>query len=1030
MDTLVGILIKLQSSLPSWINPEQYDGTAQTLMIVFNSIVWLFFAVCIWFNLANMLRYPLRYLHKEIRMAYLNSKANRAGVNEKGMIWYEVLYDAGIGEDALRSARTQKDNVNQLVPSERKRNFGTYWDRAIVSILVRKDKYDERVHLYIGYDPVNHDASSVEVWASNANVEVQPIDFAEIGFVSKAPYLAVYSGPRLSDVTNEPTRDSVGSVMQALQTTMGDGKYGTFAVTLEPMRTSEETMWRRHLTSSLMKEAGGPTAAFGQDRNKIALIADGTACRATFTAFADDGQISTSRSILNTATRAIPSLGFATNDARFTTHHRKDMLRYGIVSTLFAWLGYVLGYVGVVFPVLMVVLTMIGVVGSRFLSEFWIEKSSEDGVIDVPPFIYLSPRRLFFQAFQQRNKIDPDSGFADENHFGFGGGKWTARPSTDEVIPLYRTSLMQIASMPLSRAFGGNIAESRVPNVGIQRGVLKSIESFVRSDDVSFIGISAGGDRQPVFRTIDDLNYGIAYGGNPGSGKTNALRNDFLGAARLARKETGIAKDYTINPIWFEVKPTDLNQVVDMVRDYKPRVLSLHRADSPTRLALEGPRYNPKKKNLDTVLKGISGFVAGIEGVWGDSLGPRSKQILTSAMTIAMIANPDELTTMGLNTKVNSVKAPNVITLIYYICDPDDPIQIKESLELLRKEKADKLLPDQIDKTRAEHSDAEIRRIKVMLGALEFMLSMHNMRDASGVLSPIKNKLKVLETSSGLFEPTIPDGKGGLDYRKPYSIKNLYNYGGPTIVDMTSQGSSIAEAETNVFTRLTHFLLWESIQSNCQGWGEISKKFIPIFADEVTYFSGVAGDELGECTKLIERIRNLGRSYGVSHSIGFQSFHQLPPDTKQAVLGFDSRIILSMNNSGDVDQVMADIGTGTKFSPTHIKHFPQGVGAAVTVRVGDTHYGPFAISTPYSKAWLHAIQESNTVYGAYKKIKKSEEEKLLKERRKRLRDVDDSSLDEDLMGIESIYGKQDEETQIEHREGDPEQDDEVNLTWG
>lgn len=232
----------------------------------------------------------------------------------------------------------------------------------------------------------------------------------------------------------------------------------------------------------------------------------------------------------------------------------------------------------------------------------------------------------------------------------------------------------------------------------------------------------------------------------------------------------------------------------------------------------------------------------------------------------------------------------------------------------------------------------------------------------------------MLLQSNGLFETTNKDGTP----RREISVDRLYTYGGPVIADLTPNGSALSSEGSMTFTMIIHYLLWQSILQNCGGWAK-QLKFTPLYVDELTFFTGTNKEE-APCADIIGRVRDIGRSFGVSHNVGYQSFTALPNTAAHAVQSFVSNVFFNFQDPDNLEEVMRVIGDGTVFSKENITMFPQGVGIAFMTIAGEKKR-PFTIKTPHSERWIPMVSKYGSIMKAFDKIY-DEEMQFLKEKRK------------------------------------------------
>ena len=968
-------------------------------------------------------RFILRYVHHVVRQ-----KVNLRGVE---MEWNEVTFTGETGEGEVEKAVAQVANMSHLMfPTTSRWLKIFHWNRALVSLMMRKSKEDDSVHLYIGIDKRHYqDGASLRSWVQGANCEIEKIDFDEIGFVNKAPVTVMVKEYTPQKYTDAPTNSSVGAVMSRFQNLLPAGRGGTALITYEPMRPSERKIFTSHVVDYSYKN-GGRSAEGGYNPvgNYMDYFNSNSPSRGVIIGFSDDGIYNDSESIVGTVTSAMQGLGVQTDTRRYTDVNRMA----GLWSMIPCALMFVAAYFSIIpwwIPLVSTLFSFATFTGIPFLSTWWIEQASKYGVAPIPPFWRWSWRRLVNQKFVQINRLDFDRGNQTREEDGGKPQKtYTENPSPYEVIPLYTTPLMQFASLPLNRKGMTQVSLSVIPPVAIPSSAVHASDEYTTTGDAIYVGMSAKSNA-PVFQTPRDLNFGIAVGGSAGSGKTVLLKTLFIENCRLSRKQDGLfgqtnsdgSRKVTINPIWFETKPDDLQSIIRAVDRYDPRVVKLHDATQPSRLSLEGGRLGDPGVTLDDIQRNAGLLVSSLEAIFGSSFQSRSKEIATRAFMTALLCNKSELETLGIAGRLTYPERPNIMEVVSFLVGAHPEVDIKKTIEALHKETmkvltavafirdksnkkdkndliaAKKTVTEFFEKTKTkkEYIPGEIERMQMLATSLGGLLNMHNVREA---MSPIQSKIPILAKSEGLFRTDIqvdnpdPDEKALKPKvtvtRKEYTIDELFTYGGPVIVDMTSVGSVINEVESRNFIMLVHFMLWQRMYSVAGGWAG-KGKFTPIFADEITNFTGRSEDN-APCANLIGEIQDQGRSYGVSHTVGFQSFDQLPNDTRGAILRYDSSVFFSFNGYGDRNEVINQINSD-RYIADNIRYFPWGIGVAL-LHVDRSPVQAFTIRTPKDSDWNTAlVNNSEDVLGAFEEIRPKEIEFIKQHKKKKIGKGDDQN---------------------------------------
>ena len=912
----------------------------------------------------TLTRYPTRYLYHKIRMAYLGPT-----------VWSEVIFEGAMNEKEIKKAVAQMDNMGQIMPTSVGNMFHLYYDRPIYTMIIRRSSTDEQVHMYIGVDERHYSQSQIESWAAGANCSVERVDEEELDLIiTGTPSIAVLTGYDTGAITRQPNNDQVGNVVSKIQGSITDGEAGTIIISYEPMRESEESLLKNHAGSKVVIEGGGHYAAL--DGSQIALrdFSSLSPSRGVIATFADDGSQRNSNNLMNIALSSMPALGMRTTIVTPSQITRRDAL-VGLLGIIPLFILSLIGSLSIWIPFVVSICVIAGSMGlASFLSTPFYRMIASNGVLAIPPFFRFSWRRLLSQYMSNTFSVRRKE-FDSHNVQGY----QVKEPSTREIIPFYRTSLMQFMSMPLGGSGTRNISTSIVPQIPMEDIVLSDIKEDIKNDDVIYNGISVKRG-SPVYRTIKDLNFGIAVSGVAGSGKTNTLMVDFLGASRLSRQKTGIAGKMKINPIWLETKPDNIEELLELSRPYKPLFLQLHDRNSKFRLSLEGPRYGDNGVTIDNILQNRNLFINALQAVWGQAMGPRSTQVANAAFTIALLLTPEEIKKLRIEDRISHIERPNVVVLAKYLIGGDPGVDVRDGLQAL----AEDLQTNVFGKNEAvkqSMGQLEIDRQTNLLGSIGQLLKLYEDKEA---FRPLLNKLPVLEQSEGLFEPYTRDGK----LRKEYGVEKFYKQHRPVILDLTATGSNLTKDGTELFTMMVHYMLWQSIQMNCRGWA--SKGLLtPIYADEVTNITGRKGTDAGNaCTTILGEVRDQGRSYGVSHNVGYQHLSQLPDDAANSIMTFDSFIFYRNGNPHDQEIIMRQIGERSKFTKENLSYFPQGIGIAF-MRIGGKVRSPFTMKSPKADLWGHALTVNNdqTVHDAFQNIRDQEQSILKEEKKKKIDDA-------------------------------------------
>lgn len=930
------------------------------------------------FIIAALSQYFLRWVHNKYRRLVKGK-----------IIWSEVIYEGIVSDNDSANSVSQMENVASIMQNTSAGiNFGFQFRRPRNLIMIRLDPDDEQAHMYIGVDEKNYDEDTLSTWATKANCSIEPVDFEDIGFVASAPMTMVKEGADIANITDIPNNSTVGGVISRLQSNSAIKDGASVIISYEPMSQKEEEMMEARITKENLR-VGGEASRLDLTPRNLNILRSKSPCRATITSYSDSGNYSASKSVLNAVKSGMPALGFRTSAVKFETLHRRAGILCLIPSLLLTLLGLV-GFVPLWMPLALAAISMIAVVGLPIMSSQWVNLAArEEGNPPLPFFSRISLRRLFDSVIFHREfpsyalpGVSADS------------VRYMPDPSQREVIPLYASSMMQFASMPRDGKGVSNISSQAIPQVPMSSSVVRDIQSEIAQDRVALLGTSVR-TFDPVMFTVEDLNHGLAVAGNRGSGKTNALTNLYAGISHLSRNSS----DYTFTPFWLETKSDDIDGIVSNVQRYDPLVVSVHNRDTKKRVCFEGPRFEDGA-DIQDIKRNINNVISGMEGIWGSgSFGSQSRMIAHASLTIAMLLNKGERKALGINSRVSNPDRPNVIEVMNLLIGIDPTLELVNSnrrvvapgksddkndyvLEKIAKGYTSILSdPRERAKRQSKHGQREIDRIAEITPAFNQLISAYNTKDA---LKPLRNKLPDLLSSDGLWETTTHSG----ERRQEVPVSSFINYEGPVIVDLTQRNSSVASKNVPMFSMLFHYMLWTSIQENCAGWGK-QNKYIPIFVDELKNIVGTSSnDDESKLGYIVGEVADRGRSYGTSHSVGFQRYDQLPPDARSVVKGMTSKIYFALENSDDRDIVLKQLGEKTRYSTENIVSMPPRTGYCIAdLRIGGVKRGAFTMKTPFFPDLVEALSSSSTVEEAFEKILYEEKQKISEDKKKKIGEV-------------------------------------------
>lgn len=877
------------------------------------------------------LRYALRYGWGWVRRSFTGE-----------MEWHEIVYERRISRGESSNAKRQVAAITTLINGLGDKKWVR---RGTVSFVIKKDYDDPQVRVFLGIDQRHNISGVVSTWARSMDCSAVPVDPIEIH--PGALTLAFRERNNVGTITSEVDRSHIGNVMDNLQNLMsekeesGESFSGSVILTVEYMRGSERTLTVANLGEEVIM-GQGESALFSKSGVKGQELSS-TVVRATIGVVNDSNDRSLSMSVLNTATSQMSESGMIFKSEPPEVYHRKFiawwawLMAFPILFASQQWVG-----MGVtVLTVITLTAVLASILGMSMMSSAWLAEDVRRGVILVPAFWRASPRRLLHGVWRKHFRSDAG---------GEKMGNRVAPPSCRQVLPLYQTPLLQFMSMPVSSARSTNIAVSRIPTNGIPRALEKKLLGY--GNDKIFIGITP--KNQPLFATVDDLEFGTAVGGDAGSGKSNSLLVHFFGMSMLSEAEDGRAKDLFINPIWLETKGEGAYSAFEMVEEMNPKFISVHDPNHDVRLAIEGPRY--PEASPDEISRNVGNLVDGLISSYGDAIGAQSRDVAISALSIAMLLSKEEIEAIPELAALVWSEKPNIAMLVYLLVGADSSININAKLERLSNE----IMTEAKNPAITQQMSAMEQERKALLSfSINRLLSLAKVRDA---LAPIQNKLSALKNSRGMFE-TSPNRRDiGFDE----IIKGRDNGRGcPVIINVgpvrRDDGVFVRFVEQDMcrrYTTIIHHMLWQHIKANCAGW-RARGRYVPLYADEVKDICGESKTSDGEGMNILQDVRDQGRGAGCSHNVGYQNFQQMNEDAAESVKSFVSSILLKFTNPNDIATALEQLGGADKtiYDAEVFRRFPQGVGAAVLLSAKETT-DPCTIQIPYALDWKKIVMSS------------------------------------------------------------------------
>lgn len=950
----------VSDGVPGIVSEVESGTTEATVWIVIEAVLIIALIVSLFLTTFPLTRYFVRFFHHKLRVWFLG-----------GMVFNEIIYEGSTGKDiSEQNVKSLVDNTQSIMPLMPGVNFHIFWHRPMTTFILRNDPDTETLRIFIGFDKKHYSPDRVRSWAEKMNCTAEEVPLDEIGIVTGAPRVSWRSEfyPNNTASGKDMEDSHIGSVISRIQSLSTRDYPGTLILSYEPMRDSETDMTIQHV-SMRARKTSGQSGDYSRNTERISTFSGKRTSRGTMMAFSDYGDESVSSEILSVA---LNNMGTSLTQATCETPQKgiRDYATPWSILMILAPLPPIAWLMGlnIVHTIIFcaIVAVLVGI-GPKFLAAPPLSWAAKTGVSPIPPFFRFSLARwvpkFMMQVFRGKKfqELQRSGGYVEQ-------------PSCREIIPLYLSPVMQVTSIPQNTSGTTNLSVSPVPQVSMPDSVNRRIEQEIRSDQVVYAGISAK-TFEPVYLTYKDLNYGIAVGGSPGSGKTNFLDNLFVGMSRLSQKE-----DNFINPIWFETKPDDISSLIKLVEPYDPLVVRLHDGESEKRLALEGPRFSDGA-SMATIEKNISALVDMMEAVWGSSLGNRSRAVISSALHVAMLMTiMNGMKILEIAPRVKNPKRPNILQVTNILVGGDPSLDIEKKLEVYHNEVSDTVLNEEkMNKIRSkpngEKAESALRTLRSSLSAL---LSMHK---TPGAVDPIKNKISALASSPGMWETVTPSG----EKREEYSLDRFINHGGPVILDMTVNNIGAGQSTARIYTMGTHYMLWKHMYDSLSGKAA-QGHYYPIFADEVSNFVGVANSETGggACTGVITEVRNQGRSFGVSHNVGFQEYGQLPTTAKSAISGFESAIFFKFGNVIDQEQAIRRLSSN-RFTEENLKFLPKNTGICIAdLTIGTEQVRSFTMKVPYVKDFAEAVETSDSMITVAEELQDSESSVLRSERHRKV----------------------------------------------
>lgn len=924
------------------------------------------------------------------------------------MRWYQV-FPGGVPDDADEAyyERRGKDMFNLMYLSEDKTGFPVPDN---VTLIIHYDHASKTKSLYIG---APYDNYSMMQWARTQSTTVKEVSLEDVPlpqYVSKNNIaVANTTTSHLQALKSVTTKNDIGAVCSYLfdpDTMRGDA---TAILGLKRMSKPENERFQAYLSAEEKHDADDnpfidPTAS-----RKINAFANNKTSRGVLCIVSDEernGGKKTTALIDSLQTR-FSSLPFNYEGQSLSMNLGRDLffhstLVVSIIAAIILAIGIARGnmlLVGLSGGALgLFILNEVLAFATPMFSTAPFAHTIKRGYIAQPGFHRLSPRFIMKKMASRNSKGRVSSWML--------GHVMNPRPTHQHILPLYFVPLTQFFTFPSSTQLD-TFAQSDAPMVGYP---VPQENIFDHMRDKILLGISITG--QPVYRDLSLLESGMTFAGGTNTGKTNAMINYYVG---VARKCYGNSRGAHITPIWLNTKEKNANDIKAAMEPifgnpftspYKYVCIDTENPHLPFRLSLEGRtvvnptqmtsdgRFVKGKKfysddvSFDDLQSNIDNMTAAVNAIFGSAIRDESKMWLSNIVTIAMLLQPWEIANMSKGDPTSPlslahfvgcsksdvhgqiVQQPNFMNLCLAIAggwESFDPITAFSDLQKeWSRGFADYTMGGSDPRWEAE------RRERLSQAMVKFISpTKHaNKNAALEKTRPILNKFHGLTKFAAMWDNYTPDGR----FRKPLFMKQLIHIHKPVIINFSGyedadgtihdSGSDLIKEQ---YTVLVHEAMWETMkQSLVDGAGN----FYPIFCDEITNLSPMLDDSgaRGNVTRMLEDIKDKGRSKGVTHILGFQNFTQLSKiGVFDSLVGVESSLIFRLPQSTPhLEEQLKQDGQSIQFSSHTLRSLPRGTAmTALKLSPSGHERTPFfTMRTPYQKDYAKAVAALAKKYGS------------------------------------------------------------------
>jgi hypothetical protein len=379
-------------------------------------------------------------------------------------------------------------------------------------------------------------------------------------------------------------------------------------------------------------------------------------------------------------------------------------------------------------------------------------------------------------------------------------------------------------------------------------------------------------DDRPAWIADPDRQWGVFAVGDPGAGKTTLSVNLF-GADLAVTMHTKRHRPQ----IWIESKGDGASRAVAAAEHagVDPRwVYQINAAEAA------GIHLNLFDPDTPTAIC-ANQFVDAMRYAFDDGdIAERSADVLRGALTIAVAANR---TGFG----------PNPVRAAFWVLGGDPDLDAaKDFRAQLAGAMANTGDDYHTQFAQSHNTDPLTDAVRAFARYQHPHLST---RDQTQVFLAPLNKLAGLLAAEVFLDPAG---------RPEVTFASILTQGAPCVINFGASTPGAPRLTSGLAERmgaLMLWLLWEQIQQTCDSW-QASGRSVGVYSDELADLVGT-----GTGTDVVAQMVDQGRSRGVQLVFATQRPAQLPDRTRDAVMGFGSRVWFRVSNVTIASEAVADL---------------------------------------------------------------------------------------------------------------------------